>query len=107
MRPAESDGLSKESALAIGMQIEQLSKVLDELDYDSLDAIAHRLQSTAKKYGADTICEKADKLGNILSLDRDPHSIIQVANELLDLCRATQQSLLESDEMSGELRVES
>ena len=35
-------------------------------------------------------------------LDRDPHSIFQVANELLDLCRSTQQSLLDPHEVNNE-----
>lgn len=87
---------AEETALAIGLQIEQLARVLDDQDYDALDAAAFRLKSTAQKYGADRIGQKAEELGVILGLDRNPHSIIQVANELLDLCRATQASFLEA-----------
>jgi hypothetical protein len=87
---------TKETALAIGLQIEQLVKVLDSQDYDALDAVSFRLQSTAQKFGAEQIGQKAAELGVILSLDRNPHSVIQAANELLDLCRATQASFLDA-----------
>ncbi len=98
MQLSAAGGISKETALAIGLQIEQLSKVLDEQDYDALDAMSHRLQSTALKYGVEYIGDKASELGDILALDRDPHSILQVANDLLDLCRSTQRTLLDSNE---------
>jgi response regulator RpfG family c-di-GMP phosphodiesterase len=88
--------VTKEAALVIGLQIERLSQVLDEQDFDSLDAMSRRLRLTADKCGAEFIGEKASELGTILDADRDPHSIMRVANELLDLCRSTQQQFLES-----------
>ena len=79
------------------MQIERLSELLDEQDLDALDTVSQRLQMTANKYGAHAISEKASELQSILNDDRDPHSILQVANELLDLCRSTQQSFLDAN----------
>lgn len=86
--------VSKETALVIGLQIERLSEVLDERDFSALDAISRRLQLTACKYGADCISDKARELMNVLDAEHDPHSIVSVASELLDLCRSTQQSFL-------------
>ena len=94
--------VSKETALVIGLQLERLSDVLDEQDFDSLEAISQRLQLIECDEGADRISDKATKLKKILDNDRDPHSILQVANELLDLCRSTQQAFIES-ESAGEV----
>lgn len=111
LQSSGSAEFSKETALVIGLQIEQLSRVLDEHDYDALDAISHRLQATAQTYGVNSISDKASELGNVLDVDRDPHSVLQVANELLDLCRSTQQSLLfpisSDDEFVGLEPIES
>ena len=91
------EAVSKDAALAIGQQIERLSQVLDLQDFDALDAMSNRLQATAAQYGAQSIAEKAAELGTTLEADRDSYAIIRTANELLDLCRMTQQSFLEPE----------
>jgi hypothetical protein len=100
------EAVSKDAALAIGQQIERLSQVLDLQDFDALDAMSSRLQSTAGKYGAESIAEKAAELGTILEADRDSYAIIRTANELLDLCRMTQQSFLNPDQVAVPPAVE-
>ncbi|MEO8494561.1 MAG: diguanylate cyclase [Planctomycetota bacterium] len=92
-----SQTVSKENALVIGMQIERLSEVLDEQDFDALDSMAQRLHLTAHQCGADCIGDKARELKGVLDSDRDPHSILEIANELLDLCRSTQGTFLALD----------
>lgn len=96
------DAVSRDAALAIGTQIERLSQVLDEQDFDTLEAMSDRLESTARTYGAEAIADKAQELLVILDADRDSHSIISTANELLDLCRSSQQSFLSSSSSSSE-----
>ncbi|MCA9173082.1 MAG: diguanylate cyclase [Planctomycetales bacterium] len=97
-RPAAMDvelaDIAKETALQIGLQIERLSDVLDEQDFESLEAISRRLHLSASQHGAEAISNKALELQAVLEHDRDPHSILLVANELLDLCRSTQRSFL-------------
>ena len=86
--------VSKETALCIGLQIERLTAVLDKQDFDSLDAICRHLQLTANKHAAGNIAGKAKELGDILDADRDPHTILRTALELLEMCRSTQQAFL-------------
>jgi diguanylate cyclase (GGDEF)-like protein/PAS domain S-box-containing protein len=91
--------VSKETALMIGVQIERLSRALDQHDLETLDAMARRLFATSSKYGAASIAHKASDLTKILDSDRDLHAIIQTAGELLDLCRATQASFLKQPDV--------
>ena len=93
-RQREPDLVTKEIALNVGLQLEQLYNVLDEQDFGALAALSHRLESTARKCGLDNIGAKASHLGKALEVEQDAHEILGVANELLDLCRSTQQSFL-------------
>lgn len=95
-----SQQLSKETALAIGLQLERLCKALDQQDLSALDAMSRRLHATANKYGAETIAQKASELENILQSDPDLHAILQTANELLDCCRASQASFVSSAQLA-------
>lgn len=92
-----SQAVSRETALLIGLQLERLSEVLDEQDLDALDAMSRRLELTVLKYGAMGVSSKACELKETLDGERDPLEILQIANELLELCRSTQQSFLKSD----------
>ncbi|TWU08137.1 sensor domain-containing diguanylate cyclase/phosphohydrolase [Stieleria varia] len=96
MRQLDSDQVSTDTALVIGLQIERLAEALDDHDYDSLDAMSTRLQMTAEKYGAQRISSKASELKRVLDSDRDHQSITQIASEMLDLCRFTQHSFVDA-----------
>ena len=98
IRHTDSDSVTKETALVIGLQIERLAEALDALDFETLDAMSCRLQLTAEKYGASRISGKARELKSVLDSDRDHQSITQIANEMLDLCRFTQHSFLDLSE---------
>lgn len=91
---SRSVAMSKEAALFIGLQIESLSKALDNHDLPAIDALSRRLHSTALKNNASEIAEKAQSLEQVLNSDRDLMAVIQTAGELLDLCRATQREFL-------------
>jgi hypothetical protein len=104
MEEAEKcERVSKETALVIGLQIERLSEALDAHDYEKLEAMSMRLQTTAQKYGIDSISETAQELFGVLKSDRNEDTIIQLANEILDLCRATQHSFLDVETVHGEM----
>lgn len=93
------DRVSKSAALGIGLQIERLSKALDKLDADGIEAIALRLADTAEKDGATEIAEKAKlitKLNSEKTEDSENYDLIMCTIELLDLCRASQAALIES-----------
>ena len=86
--------ISKEAALNIGMQIERLSAALDKRDIEGIVAIATRLKSTAEKHGAEQIAEKAQFLSQVTNQESELYDVLQNTNELLDLCRLSQRSLL-------------
>ena len=86
--------ISKEAALDIGIQIERLSAALDKRDIDGIVAIATRLKSTAEKHGAEQIAEKAQFISVVTNQDSELYDVLQNTNELLDLCRLSQRSLL-------------
>ena len=91
-----ASGVSREMALAVGLQIERFLAALDGQDHATLGAICSRLRSTARKYGAAEIATKASELGVILDIpiDVDEHALVKAACELLDLCRSTQTAFL-------------
>jgi len=95
-----TSNVSIETALSIGLQMERLADTLDNQDFDAIDALSRKLHLTARKGGVTSIEEKSGELEKVLESDRDPHAILQMANELLDLCRSTQQSFLISPQSS-------
>jgi len=97
--PQHREIVSKEAALGIGLQIEQLSIALDKLDADGIEAIALKLARTAEKGGASQIAEKAkliSKLNDEKTEDDENYDLIMSTIELLDLCRASQTALIET-----------
>ena len=93
------DRVSKAAALSIGLQIERLSKALEKLDADGIEAIAKRLAETAEQDGASQIAEKArliSKLNAEVAKDGENYDLVMCTIELLDLCRASQAALIET-----------
>lgn len=88
------DQISKAAALNIGAQIERLVTVLDNRDPEGISAIAIRLEGTALKFGATPIAEKAKSISEAMQNNEELFEIIQHTNELLDLCRSSQHSLI-------------
>ncbi len=92
---APTTGISRENALAIGLQIERLLAALDSQDYVALEAICGRVRSTAQKCGAVDIATTASNVCAILELDDETDGLFKVVYELLDLCRSAQAAFLE------------
>ncbi|MEZ6035655.1 MAG: diguanylate cyclase [Planctomycetaceae bacterium] len=93
----EMPGVSTDIALDIGQQIEQLVAALDDQDVGELRELTQRLHSTADRAGIQYMAEVADQLMEALDDEKDMIGIMQSANELLDLCRLTQVSLIQGD----------
>ena len=93
----ELPGVSTDIALDIGQQIEQLVSALDDQDVGELRNLTMRLHSTAERAGIQHMAEVADQLMESLDDERDMIGIMQSANELLDLCRLTQVSLIQGE----------
>jgi diguanylate cyclase (GGDEF)-like protein len=86
--------LSKQTALKIGLQIENLANAVDSNDYANLRTMAASLGSTAIEQGITSIAEVAVWLEHSTSAEQDPCEITQLAIDLLDLCRESQRSYL-------------
>ena len=89
--------VSKAAALSIGLQIERLSSAIDNRDKDGITAIATRLQDTARKHGADDFADKAREITEELKGEVDLYEVVRATNELIDICRVTQRTLLQVD----------
>ncbi|WP_437205719.1 diguanylate cyclase [Planctomicrobium sp. SH664] len=82
--------VARETALALGMELERLAEAVDRQELSSLRALAGRLSVTAAKTGATEIAAKAIELENATAIGTDLLGILRSANELLSYCRATQ-----------------
>lgn len=95
LRDARVHSVSKKAAGSIGRQIERLIAALDSRDIAGLQTLAGRLKSSAGKYGASAVAEKAAHLETALEANRDVMEVLKTANELVDLCRGTQRAFLD------------
>ena len=91
--------VSKQTSLNIGLQLERLASALDDHDLDALQTMAARLRETAAHDGVSEIARKACDLERQVAADGDLLDILQKANELITLCRATNSSFLENTEL--------
>lgn len=94
---AEMPGVSTDIALDIGIQIERLVSALDDQDLEELRELTGKLLNTAERAGIDSMADIAEQLLESLEHDKDMIGIMQAANELLDLCRLTQFSLIQGE----------
>ena len=93
----DSPEVSKETALRIGIQIERLAVALDSRNLPDLEARAGRLKKTAGKYGIEQIALVAEKLEHAAGEDCELKELVDLATELLKLCRTTQRAYLVDD----------
>ncbi|MFN9717647.1 MAG: diguanylate cyclase [Planctomycetota bacterium] len=93
----ESFEVSTDIALNIGAQIERLVAALDDQDLGELRELTKKLHATATRAGIDNMADVAEQLQDSLEHDKDMIGIMQSANELLDMCRLTQASLIHGE----------
>jgi hypothetical protein len=86
--------ISTDTALSIGLQIERLVAALDDHNMEELRELTEKLQHTARRTGIDHMVRVAAELQQALTDETDIIEITQIANDLLDLCRLTQVSLI-------------
>ena len=84
--------ISKQTALGIGLQIENLAAAMDRQDAAAIVVQAERLKRTATKYGVGRIAICAEELEQLAGGEADLMTLAEVTNELLDLCRSTQRA---------------
>ncbi len=93
-QPDETADISKETALQIGTQIEQLAKAVDRQDLAGMSSLAARLEAMAKRYNITPIAEVAAELRDAATDDSELRHLIKLAHDLLDLCRSTRRAYI-------------
>jgi diguanylate cyclase (GGDEF)-like protein/PAS domain S-box-containing protein len=89
--------VTRESALSIGLLLERLVLALDTQDTSELQQLTERLVTIATSHNLKKICDICNLLLHALSDKQDLIEVMQLAGELLDVCRATQSRLLASE----------
>ncbi len=95
-----TDGpIPKQTAMQIGLQIERLADALDARDVDGLQTLASRLGAMARHHRIDSIATAADKIESDAAEENMQWiNLLRNTQLLLNLCRATQNSLLTGKE---------
>lgn len=96
--------VARETALALGMELERLADAVDQQDLNLLKALAGRLSLTAARSGATEIAGKALELENAATAGTDLLGILRCADELLNYCRATQGMYVDEEHVQPNVR---
>jgi putative nucleotidyltransferase with HDIG domain len=88
---------SKYNALQIGLQIERLSRAVDEQDRVGILALAARLEATAAHCQIQEIRNLAAELRRAATSGDDVEEMIEMTHQLIDLCRSTQRAYVDID----------
>ncbi len=88
--------MSRQTALQMATQIEELARALDEQDLAAIEALASRLQATAACAGATEVESLAGRLSESATTSDDASEIFELTIELMDLCRSAQRAAVSS-----------
>jgi diguanylate cyclase (GGDEF)-like protein/PAS domain S-box-containing protein/putative nucleotidyltransferase with HDIG domain len=92
VKPGEQ--ISYETAVSIGQTIESLAYALDKRHGPSLALLAGRLKLTAAKRDLPRISDAAERLESAAARNADLVELVQITQELLDLCRTVQRAYI-------------
>lgn len=85
----------KQMAIQLGQQIERLANAIDSQDTNSLKILASRLGDVARSHNAEEIAHAADRIEAGASEENVQWiSLLRDTQQLIELCRATQDSFL-------------
>jgi diguanylate cyclase (GGDEF)-like protein/putative nucleotidyltransferase with HDIG domain/PAS domain S-box-containing protein len=85
---------SKGEALKIGLLIEKFADALDAKDLNALHGMADRLGSTARECRIPAMTDVCTQLAELIATKGDWMEVLELTNDLLDLCRSTQATYL-------------
>jgi diguanylate cyclase (GGDEF)-like protein/PAS domain S-box-containing protein/putative nucleotidyltransferase with HDIG domain len=91
-------GVTPQAALHIGVEMERLASAVDQADLATLETLAARLRTTAANNDLQPIAAAAELLQNQLEEEKELIDVVRTTNQLLDLCRATQDAHLSNGE---------
>jgi chorismate mutase len=91
---SQPEAITRDAAVDVGNQIENLIAAIDDQDIERLRSLADRLKSTAQASGIRRVAESASSLETAVAENAELLSILVSASELVGLCRSTQKTLL-------------
>lgn len=92
--------VSRQAAIRVGTQIEELAKALDEQDLTAIEALSGRLQATAACSGATNVEELATRIHENVANCDNLAELFDLTMELTDLCRAVQRAQFTPSELA-------
>lgn len=98
---SSTSNMSRQSAMQMATQIEELARALDEQDLATIEALAGRLQATAACAGATDVETLAGRLSDSATSSEDVSEIFELTLELMDICRSAQRAAVSSVLRSG------
>ncbi len=99
-------GVDKQTALRLGMQIEDLAQALDERDAARLSGIASEIGETATNFEVSQVAELAEELRGESFDNTDWVKVIELTIDLMEMCRTAQMSHLNTDVNQNQLTLE-
>jgi putative nucleotidyltransferase with HDIG domain len=94
--------VDKQTALRLGIQIEDLAQALDDQDRQRLTSIATAISETAARYDVPEVAMLAEELRASAGNDDQWIENLGLTIELMELCRLTQLTHLRVDTQSGD-----
>ena len=99
-RKPSADGPATKSnsrtATAIGQHIEELYEAIHEQDVDRLKSVVTELKQDANQTGE--VSNAADRLDSMIQEEDNLEKVLQLANEVVDICRSSRSTLVETAE---------
>lgn len=92
----ESDNVSLETALRLGLSLERIVGALDCRDMEQLRSCTEQVNATAQEFDIEEMKFTGRELLEAIDDEQDMIEVMQLAGELLDQCRATQSRLIEA-----------
>ncbi len=85
-------GVSKQMALAMGIQAERIAIALETRDFASLSTMAGQLLATTREECWAPVTNLAGKLAEAAKNDPDMLELVRLTTELMQICNASQES---------------
>ncbi len=89
---ASHRGVSKQMALAMGIQAERIAIALETRDFGSLATMAGQLVATTREECWAPVTSLAAKLGEAAKNDPDMFELVKLTTELMQICNTSQES---------------
>ena len=84
------------TATAIGQHIEELYEAIYEQDVDRLKSVVTELKQDASQTGE--VSNAADRLDSMIQEEDNLEKVLQLANEVVDICRSSRSTFVETAE---------